>query len=155
MAILTFDLAKVKPLADHAAAAAEHSPTFGQHFDRKFWKEGIGKLSDDAIFKSDGEHLDLSKIPAGLFLVKDRGIYLMSNGKPGLMREDGKGHQVCYANGYDPEQDEEWYDLACSAVGGDDFAEFIDIEWVKLTEQAGRPTLRIKVNTKSISLVTR
>lgn len=155
MAILTFDLAQVKPLAEHAAAAAEHSPTFGQHFDRKFWKEGVGKLSDEEIFARQGEHLDLSKIPAGLLLVKDHGIYLMSNGHPGLMRGDGEGHQVCYAAGHNPDINEDWYDSASHAVGGSDFQEFIDLEWVKLTEEAGRPTLRIKVTTKSISLVTR
>ena len=66
----------------------------------------------------------------GLFLVKDEGIYLMSNGQPTLPRKDGqKGTHVVYAQGFDPtERDrmEVWED-ARAAVGGDDFAEMLPL----------------------------
>jgi len=152
MAVLSFDINQVRELAKHAAESAEHSPTFSQHFEKAFWKEGTGKLTDDEIFSKRGEHLDLSKIPAGLWLVKDSGIYLMSNGNPGLKREDGQRNVVCYAKGYNPSVDEDYYDKARAAVGGDDFAEFIPLAWFEETEKAGRKVMSIRMNKTSMSL---
>jgi hypothetical protein len=66
------------------------------------------------------------KAPA-IILVHDQGIYVMSNGNPGDIREEGKpGQFVAYAEGFDPEKNDDWWDAARDAVGGDDFAETLD-----------------------------
>lgn len=153
MAILSFDITQARTLVDHAKSSPEHRPTFSQQFEQELWKEGVGPLSDEQIFQSKGEHMDPSKIPAGLWLVKDQGVYLMSNGNPGLKNEDGKGYKVCYAEGMNPKADEGWYEAACSAVGGDDFAEFIPAAWVEMTEKAGKKSLRIQFTQDSMALV--
>ena len=54
-----------------------------------------------------------------LMLVKDDGIYLMSNG---IGQDDGR--EPVYAKGYEPGSEDLW-DRCRDAVGGDDFAEYI------------------------------
>ena len=60
-----------------------------------------------------------------LVFVHDQGLYVMSNGTPGLPM----GENVVYAEGFDPEKVpfDEWWEGARAIVGGDDFAEYIDI----------------------------
>ena len=65
--------------------------------------------------------------PAVLHLAKDSGIYLKSSGLPGLKGDDGK-NLICYAKGFNPRINDNYYDDARHAVGGDDFVEDIDIE---------------------------
>ncbi len=67
----------------------------------------------------------------GLVLVKDDGIYLMSNGEAGLPETDTE-NKVVYALGYealpftaDEEERMNRYNKVRNAVGGDDFAEFL------------------------------
>lgn len=73
----------------------------------------------------------------GLLLVGDNGVYLMSNGQPGLMRRDGKGHKVVYAVGLDPEKDaDEWWERKRATFGGDDGVEHLP--WADAIEELGR-----------------
>lgn len=67
----------------------------------------------------------------GLMLVKDDGIYLMSNGEPALPGTDTV-NKVVYARGYEAlpvtatvEERMERYDKVRDAAGGDDFAELL------------------------------
>ena len=68
----------------------------------------------------------------GLWLIKDSGIYLMSNGNPGLPDTETNHNRdsllkVAYAKGYGPLAD---YDTIRQAVGGDDFTEgTLNVEW--------------------------
>lgn len=94
-ATLKFDAPAVARLMEHAAAAPEH-----RH--------------------SEFEAAD-GRGPALMF-VKDDGIYVMSNGLPGLERPGN----VVYARNYDPRKGDVW-DRCRDAVGGDDFAEYIGL----------------------------
>ncbi|WP_455233589.1 DUF3085 domain-containing protein [Geopseudomonas aromaticivorans] len=152
MAILSFPLAEVRRLAEHADQCKEHAPTFSQHYDRAFWKNPAADLSNEQVYVNKGEHLDLSKIPAGLWLVKDQGIYLISNGSPRLQAEGSDSSVVVHAKGYNPECDEDWYDAARSAVGGDDFVEFIPLEWIEHAEKAGKTALEIVMTETEMAL---
>lgn len=67
----------------------------------------------------------------GLMLVKDDGVYLMSNGEPPLPGTDTV-NKVVYAPGYEAlpntttiEERMERYDKVRDAAGGDDFAELL------------------------------
>lgn len=69
---LTFDMAQLRPIIEHARAAKEFRAAYGR------------------------------KAEPSLFFVKDAGIYLMSAGLPGLKVADGVGYVVAYADGFGP-----------------------------------------------------
>lgn len=66
---------------------------------------------------------------ANLYIVKDQGVYLMpaSEGKPDV-------NHVIYARGLDPSKSpfDEWYNKARDGLGGDDFAENIQLDQRKV-----------------------
>lgn len=103
MTNLVFATEDVKPLVAHARASKQWHKTYEE-------VEGPAK-------------------PA-LWLVKDEGIYLMSNGNPRQMA-DGTESLVAYAQGFDPRVGDRMdvYEAAREAVGGDDFADALPIEW--------------------------
>lgn len=156
MAILSFPMDQVTLLAEHAKSQTSHSPTLDQMFDREFFKDGVGEMSDIEIFQNKCEHIDMTKIPVGLHLVKDGGIYLMSNAKENL-HKDPKDHSqgsiVCYAKGYNPDMDEDVYDKCERAMGGDDVVEFLPIEWYEAAKEAGVKAFKLKVTKKTTSLI--
>ena len=92
---LRFPLAGVRRLAQATRTAAEREPTYGQR------------------------HLAPDRVPAGFWLVKDAGVYLMSNG-------DRTAHEPVYAEGLGPRAA---YDLVRMLVGGDDFCTFVPLHW--------------------------
>lgn len=105
---LIFNMAALRPLLEHTRSATAWRPT---------------------LYGDDAE--------PGLWLVHDDGIYLMSNGDPGLMRPDNEQyHQVVYAQGLSP-ADPEWWVAARAAVGGDDFAMLVPIQMFNILEDAG------------------
>lgn len=72
----------------------------------------------------------------GLWLVGDHGVYLMSNGDPGLKAEPGnpesKRNVVAYARECNPELDPEgWWDAKRAGFGGDDGVEFLSQHWFR------------------------
>jgi len=97
MTDLRFDASKVLPVAEHALAASAHKESFGQ-----------------------------DQGGPALWLVKDAGVYLMSNGAPGQLLPGGdESVVVVYADGL---SDAANYDDISDAVGGDDFCEAIPID---------------------------
>ncbi|MGW6729617.1 DUF3085 domain-containing protein [Nocardia sp. NPDC055029] len=97
---LFFPLGQVSVIAEHAMAATEHS-----------WPDWASDKSDP--------------VPPALVWAKDQGTYLLSNGGPRLLADpaDPEGSsQVVYAAGYDS-----YFDFSATAVGGDDFAEYISL----------------------------
>lgn len=134
MATLTFPGIAVLELLAHAKAAPEHS---------------AGYLSDP-------------KPGPGLLFVKDSGIYLISNGKPGLPKGDGKpGNKTVYANGYEPaktieEQGGDWgaqYDKIVAAAGGDDFVEFLPSSTFEHLQPDGAVKIRLTATQLMIDVV--
>ncbi|MGC9743045.1 DUF3085 domain-containing protein [Pseudomonas sp. P1B16] len=64
-----------------------------------------------------------------LVLVKEHGVYLMS--EIGESKPDGGGRKrVAHATGWNPNVDDfdTWCNRACDEFGGDDFAEYFDID---------------------------
>jgi hypothetical protein len=102
MANLTFKNVGVLRVVEHAMAAKKHAMGYGHEGDA---------------------------VPC-LTLVKDDGIYLMSNGKPGDPDETWCGPSpklfVVYADGYEADRSGVW-DKCRAAVGGDDFAEYLEL----------------------------
>lgn len=102
MGKLVFDVADVRKIYKHAKAA-------------KHWRTNFE-----------------GKPCAGqLWLVHDRGVYLMSPGIPHLERPGAPERSfVAYAEGTHPKKDEAWWDVARELAGGDDFVEDVPLEMV-------------------------
>jgi hypothetical protein len=135
--ILDFDTAHVKALLTTSQEAeGKRHPNMAQTFNPAFWREDLSEerrvelmkfLDDDqegGIWPTEDD-VDPAKVPAGLWLVGDQGIYLMSNApfeqtKADLADKDLK--HVCYAQQCDPTQKgvDDWYDVKRVAFGGDD-----------------------------------
>ena len=95
----------------------------------------------------------------GLMLVKDDGIYLMSNGDPGLPGTDTV-NKVVYAHGYEAlpttasiEERIARYDKVRDAVGGDDFAEFLPAKSLARLAADGRLEIELAADKMSIFIV--
>lgn len=121
MSKLTFKTAEVRPLLDHAKAASEHRPTYGQ-----------------------------DPIPS-LLLVGDQGVYLMSSGIPMLAKEKGEGSQVAYAEGTDPNGgDDDWYDNKRALYGGDDGVDAIPLHMFEQAMARDKETFTVTLTARSI-----
>lgn len=59
---------------------------------------------------------------AGLWLVGDHGVYLMSNG----ILAEGSRPQVVYAEECNPNSNDDWFHTKRRTFGGDDGVEFLD-----------------------------
>lgn len=80
---LLFEVGLVRQMLEHTRASEEHSPTFGQLADGRYRHDGRDWDPErDSIDTLNAKSVDLTKIPAGLNLVGDHAVYLMSNGKP-------------------------------------------------------------------------
>lgn len=121
MATLKFDAVAVGQRIAHANRSTEWSKGFGQ----------TGSAEPSLIF------------------VKDDGIYVMSNGIPGQTDEATGRQVVVYAKGYDPRDGDVW-DKCRDAVGGDDFAEFVEVSALEPIPEDAR-YLVIRVSTRSMS----
>ena len=82
------------------------------------------------------------KIPPCLNLVHDQGVYLMAGSDKG-MDKDSKG-RVVYAEGLNPNVDTDWYEDARCEVGGDDFAEAIDLAFIDKAFTDGKIWLKFR-----------
>lgn len=123
---LHFERALVERLLAHAEAAEAHSPTLDQLFSPEYQKE---RVTDRMPTHED---IDETRIPAGLILVGDQGVYLMSNGTPCLPDPDGAPNLVAYAKEADPRgASSDWYDIKRASFGGDDGAEFLSAEVIR------------------------
>jgi len=129
---LTFDKSLLQELIDHAKSSTE-------------WSMGYAAES---------------KPEPALFLVGDEGIYLMSNGKPGLPKDEEAAtkqaagenffsQKVAYANECNPEKDGDWYDEKRRIFGGDDGAETLPLSYFEPLDTF----VGLKVTSKDISVV--
>jgi len=127
MGTLTFRTADVVPLIEHALTAKDHDPAFE----------------------------DPKPVGPALWLVHDRGVYLMSNGMPRLLDEAGRS-RVAYAEGCDPERDPEWWETSDALAGGDDFAELLDENWLRHLQAAherGAERITIAISGDTLKLL--
>lgn len=152
MTILTFPAVEVRKLLDHAKAATGHKLTIGERLQVYGEPKGWDVQPDE---EKHGK--------PGLWLVKDEGIYLMSNGTPALLTKAGSPNgrneievnAVVYAEGYDPTKQDrgEVWDAARAAVGGDDFVEMLPVGMIEAGLPAGAETLTLRVTADSIQVL--
>ena len=139
---LQFDVAVTQRLLDHSKAATECSPTCDLLYEGRFCRDGkdadLNSISASNFPTADD--VDPTKIPAGLWLVGDHGIYLMSNGRPPLRPEAGESlNIVAHAPEADPRINPEgWWEAKRAAFGGDDGVVFLELPFVEGLIARGR-----------------
>lgn len=136
---LTFDAEHARALLVISEESTNRRPNFEQLHEPQFWRDDMAPERRAALQKDIDENgfamdvniddIDCSKIPAGLWIVGDHGVYLMSN----VTSEEAKAApvaHVCYADEVNPEKmpTEEWHDNKVVIFGGDDGVEFISAE---------------------------
>ncbi len=152
---LRFSSADVAMLYHHAMRCQEHSPSFSELYDPKLHKGGVIKIGEHGF--PDHQNIDLAKVPAALWLVKDHGVYLMSNGFPRLLLDqDNKDryakNRVAYANGYDPDNNTDWYDRL-GILNGDDFSAALPVEHFAKACDPETRSIRLNVTRKYITVI--
>ena len=92
------------------------------------------ELPYESLYEDEDEVKQKKAIPS-FTLVKDDGIYLMSGNAKTKLYKKGK-NRVCYAKGYDPKEEDVW-EKCRYAVGGDDFAEKLEVKetWIALLSE--------------------
>ena len=140
MGICRFKTSELKPLIEHAKAAAEFDMGYENMTDEECIAAGLPPITN--------------RTPRGpaLLFVHDQGVYLMSNGIPQLRTEDDKSNHVIYAENCNPDIGEfdDWYLTSRELVGGDDFVEILPIVDGWLEECDLCETFKISVTSSLI-----
>lgn len=125
MARLRFSTKDVFPLLLHAKACSE-------------WGMAYGHKGDPG---------------PRLVLVKDEGIYLMSNGQPRQIdpQADGTRCIVAYATGHDPRNGNTW-DKDREAAGGDDFGEWLPLDLFEEAIASGADHIVVSLTESKVSI---
>jgi hypothetical protein len=139
--VVKFPMAGVRRLWTATENAKTREPLYGQRIDPQYWKPGATPSAD---YEKLDDHVEQAKLPVGFWLCHDDGLYLLSNG-------DRAQHEPVYAEGMGPGM--ETWDFIRSVVGGDDFAEFVDVGWARQAWEAGDTHLCILVSPEDFRLV--
>jgi hypothetical protein len=114
------------------------------------WEMGYEDMPDEQ-YTALGMEPPTDRTPRGpcLLFVHDSGVYLMSNGIPRDLKENGSGSYAVYAEHCDPVKDEACWENSRDMVGGDDFVETIPIphDWLEACEQFEAFEIVIENNT--------
>ncbi|WP_332103990.1 DUF3085 domain-containing protein [Escherichia coli] len=103
------------------------------------------------IFWPSSKHIDPARLTPQILLVKDHGVYLITNAS--LDGTPVSRDTVVYARGMNPSVDDEWYDEAEEALGGDDSSVSIPVAWFELALKKKFNAFSIKVSPTKITLV--
>lgn len=139
MPICQFKATDLKRLITHARGATEFDMGHENMTDTEFEQLGLPPPKER------------TPVGPGLLFVKDRGVYLMSNGIPRDLDAAQSGSHVIYAQYCNPDDDEDWYDNSRDLVGGGDFADVIPIprSWEDACTQF--ETFEIVINNDTIN----
>ena len=160
MSVLTFKTHDVKKLIEELVAASSFSPSTDDLFNPEMYSDGIvrdknGRTEQEAekhdgIFWPSEDFIDQSKIKPALILVGDHGVYLITNAK--MDGSPSSRGTVAYANGCNPELDDDFYENKRNLFGGDDGSVRIPYDWAKWAIQH-KKAFRIKLTTNSVELM--
>lgn len=137
--LMSFDARHVLNLLELAERCPERRYTFEQLADPAFLRadldpdrrQALEEMTTNGIcWNARPEDLDPRKVPPGLILVGDEGVYLLANVPHDIAVGDmaDKGGHVAYAREADPRRlpFEAWYAAKTEGFGGDDGTEFLD-----------------------------
>jgi hypothetical protein len=160
MGIIAFNLSLVEDLAEKTLKGTSFSPTMDMLFDKKYYhgnviKDKDGKTQEEV--EAEGghfwpcqTHIDKTLVEPVLQLVGDQGCYLISNFDNG--KSPNESGMIVYADGMNPDIDEDYYELKREKFGGDDGSVTIPIEWVAIARQRKSRKFRVNLTATSVSL---
>jgi hypothetical protein len=162
MPVVSFDITQVKLLVENVRAAAEVRPTMDMLFDAKYYKDQIIRdkagLTEFEVKKKGGhfwpsaDHIDNKLVEPVLQLVGDQGVYLINNALNKLTPSESG--LIVYAQGINPDIDEDWYDAKRHTFGGDDGSVTVPLDWFDIAiARKGVSSFSIKLTHNSIELV--
>ncbi len=137
MKTLKFNLNEVAPVIEHAEEAVQHFPTFDQKY--------------EAVEGEFTEKKNLC-VEAALHLVKDQGVYLISNGMTQKGESPANLGLVAYADGTNPKLHEDWWENSRFLCGGDDFVEHLPLAFFKKAIQNGAEYVELELTDQSIEM---
>jgi hypothetical protein len=174
--IATFNSAHVRHLLALSRAATDRMPTFAQQADPDFWRDDmtadrrkllISELEEDGFPMSvKADDVDRAKLPAGLMLVGDEGVYLMSQASIDVVKaaaindasfadtvDNKEKAHVAYAREANPDTMGRGpcYDAKRAIFGGDDGVEFLEAEGLEIPLRG--ETLMIDITPNAITIM--
>ena len=155
---LHFDLALVQRLLDHSKAATERKPSYDQLYAGRFRRDGKDADLDNLNSGNfpTAEDVDPAKIPPGLWLVGDDGVYLMSNGQPALLVDAPDSRNVAaYAAEADPATGiDGCWEAKNAAFGRDDGVVFLELRFAEgLIARGGQGRVCIALTPQQVEAV--
>ncbi|EDC3150220.1 DUF3085 domain-containing protein [Salmonella enterica] len=161
MFTLTFEMSGVKKLLEELRSAERFNATIEQLFDPANYPGGTplneaGKTEVEinqtgGIFWPSSKHIDTTRLTPQILLVKDHGVYLVTNAS--LEGTSASRDTVAYARGLNPSVDDEWYDEAEEAMGGDDSSVSVPLAWFELAIEKKFKAFCLKVSPTKITMV--
>lgn len=165
MAIISFYADKVRKLAQLAVDNPDNlKPCIEQRYSVDFLRDDLDPDRRKAIlaeaengfnFDIQGDEIDHLKIPAGVWLVGDEGIYMMSNAKlsaPGVLDGPIEHAVQCFETDRRnwPDFDTR-YDTKRRIFGGDDSVIFLPAEFIMAATE-GKQVLLIDLTPSQVKL---
>ncbi|PSV00318.1 DUF3085 domain-containing protein [Photobacterium kishitanii] len=150
-----FDVAKIATLVEELKTATEFRACCSDLYNPELHIGGVvrdnqGRAKSDPLFSyPDSGNIDKTKLEPQFWLVKDSGLYLMSN----AVKKEGSGRSyVVYAAGCDPEQDPDCHENSAAIFGGDDGVITLPVSWYDYAKEKNKRVFNIKFSGDSISL---
>jgi len=161
--IFTFDANHVLQLLDLSSACDARRPLFEDMCNPEMWRADMVEDRRAQLMAELGESgypasakpedVDPAKLPVGLHLVGDQGIYLMSQESSDAVKKTGISH-VAYAKECNPEvmAFDDWWEAKRAGFGGDDGVDFLSEDAILQCAPPGG-ILAIDLTPESMSLL--
>ena len=161
--ILTFDGIAVREMLEISKASTKRQPNFEQVVDPAYWRDDLpaerrkkldASLEDGISFEATADDVDPAKIPAGIWLVGDQGVYIMANvDNDEVIAKRGEGEHVTYAAEVNPHLlPDEWYDAKRDSFGPDDGCMFLSAETMQGWADSGSVELLMNLTPEEIAI---
>ncbi|MHB8252355.1 MAG: DUF3085 domain-containing protein [Acidiferrobacter sp.] len=136
---LTFRIKSVREALEHAKSCTKHAATFDLLLNPENY---VGNKVVMAKGEYDVSQLKPGVLKPGLMLVKDHGVYLMTNGLPFK-----PGTYVVYADECNPEtlSFDEWYNASIAIMGGDDSSETLSADLLETAMEGTKADESIRI----------
>lgn len=139
----------------------------GMLFDKAYWpngkivnKNGLTKaqcMKQGKPFWPDHNQMDKSNLPTTFSLVGDHGVYIMPNKQWSEedMKKTPEERYVVYAEGGNPNIDDDYYEFKERVFGGDDGSITISDEWIKTAHENGDEFLTVELTPSRVTLISK
>lgn len=158
--ICTFKVAEVRRLYEHAKKCTYHRPSMIHAHDGRYYPGGVPLNEFGRRVNKDEwpcpNQIDQKLVPACLNLVGEVGIFLISNGEPGLLVEgEMKRHFVSYANESSPRSGRgDWHITKSQIFGSQDAVRNLPVEMFdKVMMLPDEATFQISIDADRITIL--